>query len=185
MMSPYMTRLKRRFVLLTIAAAGVIACATPRETVLPTAGVPGEEIAMLTRQIAGASTKELPSLLFKRGKAYISAAQRLRVDRGRPSGVFSWPPDADKFATCYDLAQANFHEIIRDYPRSPEAAESQFMLGLVCDYPHLVTFDQALDEYRKTIESYPDTDAARKAAARKKIIEDIMGNKSVTPIIRR
>ncbi len=114
-----------------------------------------------------------------------SAAQRLRVDRGRPSGVFSWPPDADKFATCYDLAQANFHEIIRDYPRSPEAAESQFMLGLVCDYPHLVTFDQALDEYRKTIESYPDTDAARKAAARKKIIEDIMGNKSVTPIIRR
>ena len=49
---------------------------------------------------------------------------------------------------------------------------------MINDTPHLNNFDRALEEYRRTIEDYPGSAAAAKAAERKRLIESYWGGEA-------
>jgi hypothetical protein len=118
---------------------------------------------------------DLPSAqeYFARGTAEVEAADALRKERSpmpAMGGVFGWPPDIDAWLRHLRQAQSDFHSILERFPDSPYAAEAQFMLGRINDHPYRNRFEDALAEYRLTVEKYPGTPAADKARERIEVI---------------
>ena len=88
-------------------------------------------------------------------------------------GIFSWPPDLEKWLEHLQEAEADFRKVLNRYPTSPEAAEAQFLLGMINDHLYRNRFDVAVFEYKQTISRFPETAAAEKAIQRIAIIEAI------------
>jgi len=121
---------------------------------------------------------DLPSAqeYFARGMAEVGAADALRLEKSpmpAMGGAFGWPPDMDAWLRHLRQAESDFRTILEKFPERPEAAEALFMLGRLNDHPYRNRFDDALAEYRLTIEKYPGTAAAEKARVRIEIIETI------------
>ena len=111
-----------------------------------------------------------------RGMAEVEAADALRREKSPASamgGVFSWPPDMEKWQGHLRQAEADFRAVLDRFPESREAAEAQFMLGRINDHPHRNRFDAALVEYRRTMTRFPGTPAAEQARQRIEVIESI------------
>jgi hypothetical protein len=143
---------------LFVFAALLASCATVpgREAVRPSLPSSGEYLA--------------------RGMAEFDAADSLRQKRSPMpvmGGVFGWPPDHEKWLRHLEQAEDDFRAILDRFPTSPEAPEAQFMLGRINDHPQRNVFDNAVAEYRRTVERYPATPAAEKARKRIELIESI------------
>jgi len=139
---------------------------------------PREETSPLSRTSA-TSPAEGPSAgkLLESGRSLVEEAQDLREERS-PSpamgGVFSWPPERERYLEYYEEAAAAFRSVLERYPSSIEASESMFMLGLINDHPHLNNFGRALETYRRTMQEYPGTSAAQKARLRAEVLEQYL-----------
>jgi hypothetical protein len=108
-----------------------------------------------------------------RGMTEVEAADALRKERSpmpAMGGVFGWPPDMDAWLRHLRQAQSDFHTILERFPDTPHAAEAQYMLGRINDHPYMNRFEDALTEYRLTVEKYPGTPAADKAGKRIEVI---------------
>jgi hypothetical protein len=117
-----------------------------------------------------------PGEYLARGMSEVEAADKVRQEKSpipAMGGVFSWPPDREKWLGHLRQAEADFQAVLERFPGSPEAAESQFMLGRIKDHPYMNRFDDALEEYRRTVKGYPGSPAAEKAQQRIGIIEAI------------
>ena len=110
----------------------------------------------------------LAALLFERGHAYLETADQVR-DSGRMANDGK---TAVEFSTYLLYALADFEVVIGKYPDSAEAPEALFHLGVVYDYPYISSFGIALGYYRRTLNDYPDSEAAARAATAIKRIED-------------
>lgn len=111
-----------------------------------------------------------------RGMAELEAADALRREKSPlpvMGGVFRWPPDQEIWSGHLRQAEADFRAVLDRFPASPEAAEAQFMLGRINDHPNRNRFDDAVMEYRRTVERYPGTPAAENARRRIELIESI------------
>lgn len=108
---------------------------------------------------------------LERGKAGIEAARKMRSS-GSGGTALSWVAGSEEYGDLYAGAEADFQAIITRYPDSAEAPEASYLLGVINDYPHLERFEDALENYRLTVEKYPGTEAAAKAAERRKAIEE-------------
>lgn len=110
------------------------------------------------------------------GMEEVGAADTLRLRKSPMpvmEGVFGWPPDHEKWLQHLQKAEDDFRTILDRFPTSPEAAEAQFMLGMMNDHPYRNRFDDAVIEYKNTIAGFPGTSAAEKASDRIAIIEAI------------
>lgn len=110
------------------------------------------------------------------GMEELEAADTLRRQKSPMpvmGGVFGWPPDLEKWLQHLQQAEADFRTILDRFPASPEAAEAQFMLGMINDHLYRNRFDDAVIEYKQTIARFPGTSAAEKALQRIAIIEAI------------
>ena len=130
------------------------------------------QIAALDRAITGEQEDaKLAKLLFERGHAYLDAAEGMqdeRLKKGKGS------PEAVEFARLMLGALRDFEDVAANFPRSDEAPEALFHLGVIYDYPNLMSFGIALKYYRDTIERYPGTESARKAHVAIENLEDYM-----------
>ena len=128
------------------------------------AAVPQDaDIAALSRALeTEREDAVVASLLLRRGHACLEEAERVR---GGGSG--DGKPVSGSVAASRLLLQAmrDFEDVAQNFPRSPEAPEALYHLGVVYDYPNLAKFDIAIKYYRRTIETYPDTESAGKARA--------------------
>lgn len=110
------------------------------------------------------------------GMQEMEAADALRLQKSPMpvmGGIFSWPPDLEKWLEHLQEAEADFRKVLNRYPTSPEAAEAQFQLGMINDHLYRNRFDVAVFEYKQTITRFPETAAAEKAMQRIAIIEAI------------
>lgn len=137
-------------------------------------------IADASKKLDAAAAQDRPALLLARTKEAVAAGQKIRNGLGI---IFSGAsPGYDKFLAFYDLAYRDLEEIAVRYPKAPEAPEARFLLGLIHDYPHLDAFDEAVGQYFLTIELYPGTEWAQKAADRIRKLETIRrGGNMTTP----
>ena len=123
-----------------------------------------------TPEMDGAAVVIEPApLLLERGLKSVEEAQKLRRERSMQpfmGGFAGHGHDSERYYALYDGAEDAFTAVIEHHPLSPEAPESQYMLGLIHDYPHLNDFNRAAREYRKTKEKYPGTPAALRAGER-------------------
>lgn len=110
------------------------------------------------------------------GMQKMEAADALRRQKSPMpvmGGIFSWPPDMEKWLEHLQEAESDFRKVLNRYPTSPEAAEAQFLLGMINDHLYRNRFDVAVFEYKQTIARFPETAAAEKAMQRIAIIEAI------------
>lgn len=119
-------------------------------------------LARYFSQMDSAHPSERPGVLLARAQKAIDEAQRLRR---RKMGVWNILSIEDElyFVAYYKSAEEDCREILERWPGAPEAAEAQYTLGLIHDYPHMTEFQKADAEYLLTIERYPGTEAAAKA----------------------
>lgn len=135
-------------------------------------GVVPREIAVLDRAIAKErDAAVLPGLLFERGHAYLVKAESVRGPRGAGAGAGRHPIE---FHRLLIGALRDFDDIAMNFPRSAEAPEALFHLGVSYDHPNLSDFGIALGYYRRTVEKYPGTESARKAGIAIENIEAFM-----------
>jgi len=66
-------------------------------------------------------------------------------------------------AAAYREALDHFRKVVAIDPRGPDTPEAHYLAALLLDYGYLQRFGQFYPEYRKVVDSYPDTEAARKA----------------------
>jgi len=151
-----------RSMALALALLVTASCATTAQREGEAApAAPNPQIAALDRAIEKEKDAlVIPVLLFKRGHAYLEAAESVSGSRGT-GGATS--PGSWEFARLLLGAMRDFEDIANNFPKSAEAPEALFHLGVVYDYPNLMSFEIALTYYKRTLERYPDSDSARKA----------------------
>lgn len=77
-----------------------------------------------------------------------------------------------------------FERVIKEYPNSSLADDAQFNIGLIFDWDEMGgvnNFAQALIEYQKVIDNYPESSAYSKAKARIELINSFYGGLKDTP----
>jgi hypothetical protein len=119
-----------------------------------------------------------PALLLRRGRLRIDQADLLRREKStNPAmgGIFATPDENRRFDEYFDLSWKDLQEILTAFPYSAEAPEAQFLVGLIHDFPNLSNFDEALTQYRKTVDLFPGTPAANRALERIAVIMRIQG----------
>ncbi|UCF31167.1 MAG: hypothetical protein JSV26_01730 [bacterium] len=72
-------------------------------------------------------------------------------------------------------AAAHFSAAVRHNPLGNEAPEALYLLGVIHDIGYLQRFEEAMIFYRRCLDEYPDTEGARRAEERFRILEEIYG----------
>lgn len=157
--------------------------APPPADSIPSYSLVKEDPAIVTasRSLDAAGTKARPALLLARAREAIAAGQKIRAEQGTLINLPGWAPGYERFRAFYDLASRDLEELAGVYPNALEAPEGRYLLGLICDYPHLDLFDEALAQYRLTVERYPGTPWAALAAKRVELIEAILRASFMSP----
>lgn len=128
-------------------------------------------IVTASRALDAAGYRQRPALLLARAKEAVAAGQRIRNEQGDSLTLTASAPDYQRFLAFYDLAYRDLEEIAIRHARAPEAPEGRYLLGLIHDYHHLDFFEEALSQYHRTLELYPGTPWAKKAAERIEVLE--------------
>ena len=110
----------------------------------------------------------------------MGAAQALRRSKMKQWDIIP-PEDEVKYVTYYDLALRDCAQVLENFPKSLEAPEAQLVVAEIHDYPHMTDFQTADSEYQRTIERYPGTAAAAKAAAGLRRIREYLGAPAIPP----
>lgn len=143
-----------------LAIAGACATTKTSQEVGSPAGPEASIDALDAALAAEHDEAKIPALLFRRGHAYLEAAEGIRDRRGE-KGADGRP--STEFARLVLGALSDFDAVVNRYPASADAPEALFHIGIAYDYPNLSYFGIAKRYYQRTIESYPGTESARKA----------------------
>lgn len=128
-------------------------------------------IAAASRSLDAAAEAQRPARLLARAKEAVAGGQKIRTEEGNAITLSASTQDYQRFLAFYDLAYRDLEEIAVRFAKAPEAPEGRFLLGLIHDFHHLDFFDEALTQYQRTVELYPGTPWAQKAAERIAVLE--------------
>lgn len=189
-----------RFLLVLGALAAAAACAAPRASVTPPApaqaspaaplaGLPESfalvkdypGVAAASRNLAAAPLAAQPGLLAARAREAIAAAQKIRSEQGNEITLQAQAPGYQQFLAFYDLAYSDLDRLLALFPVAAEAAEAQYLMGLIHDYRHLDNFDEALRQYHLTVDLHPGTVWAQKASERIRRLEALLEGSQDSP----
>ena len=132
-------------------------------------------MAEATAALTAASAAARPAALMRRAREAVAAAHGMRMQPDGPFFVPAMATDYPRYLAFYELAARDLEELLFLHAGAPEAAEALFMSGLICDYPHLERFDEALEAYRETIARFPGSEWAGRSQERILVLEEIMG----------
>ena len=94
--------------------------------------------------------------------------ERERQGIGRAMGFLSGPQVKN-----LNEAAGHFHPAIEANPSGTEAPEALYLLGVLHDFGYLQRFDEAMMFYRRCLDEYPGTEAARRAEERYEKLREI------------